>query len=916
MARLEAEFELKLDKAESNLAKIISNIENSIMGVKTDTLGNNISKSLEKANLQVGLLKNKLETLGNSKLELKDNINIAKDKIGILQQKINLLEAKPTSLKVSADILNAQNQITKLENSITKSGTKSKKIDLDISSTQSTLGRLENDIKNGINSGAKGGSLGIKREFTDLGISQLLKSQIVAGLAAQGIQSAVSGISSALKDGFTKGLNVESQFTSLKTIFKGVETDAKKASQEINKFATETPYSVSQVTDAYIKLKNYGLDSSEKSLRSFGNTASALGKPLNQMVEAVADAGTGQFERLKEFGIKSEAQGDKVKFTFDGITTTVGKNSKEITNYLTTIGETKFAGGMEAQSKTLGGTLSTLGDSFDTVLYKILGVENGVVVEGGVFDKLRNGANLLLKTLSDPNFLSSVDSVAKGIIDGFSSTSEFISKINFNVLGQQIQIITPIVAGFVAGFTAFSIITTVVRLFTALTAAGGLLTVATALLGTALAFLTAPITLIAIGFGLLVAASTYLYQNWTQLSTQFPILHLGLNTLGSIFNTVLLPAFNLLSSVVMTQLLPALTGLWNTIAPVLIPVLQVLGGILAGIVAGSIALLVGALIGLTFGFTFVLSKIVEFTIFGINLLTSFFALVIIGFQNMANIIKNVLSVLSFTIQSVFLGYYTIISGVMQSISIFISAVWQTIVAIFTGNTSSIGSIWSNFGNNLKSIWQGVGAQLLSIGQNLLSGLSSIFSNLVSQGFAKFNQLKEGATSAINSMVESAKTTLSKLPQAFTNAANDAKDNLLGILRNIKLPELKFPEIKLPPIPSFATGVTNFGGGMAEFGEKGREMLRFPNGAMALAGSRMFGALPKGTDIFNNSETEKMLKPNFSQIPVYSTGANSYKAPQNLQNKNTTNTTNNNSVAKTVNNFANNLPLPTFSLANS
>ena len=35
-----------------------------------------------------------------------------------------------------------------------------------------------------------------------------------------------------------------------------------------------------------------------------------MGKSLNQMIEAVADATTGEFERLKEFGIKARTHGE------------------------------------------------------------------------------------------------------------------------------------------------------------------------------------------------------------------------------------------------------------------------------------------------------------------------------------------------------------------------------------------------------------------------------------------------------------------------------------------------------------------------------------------------------------------------------------------------------------------------------
>lgn len=152
--------------------------------------------------------------------------------------------------------------------------------------------------------------------------------------------------------------------TSLLSSFQGNQAAADSAFKTIEKFATSSPYQVEEVLNAFIKLKNLGLDPSEEALESYGNTASAMGKSLDQMIEAVADATTGEFERLKEFGIKSKSEGDKVSFTFQGVTTTVGKNAQEIEGYLMNIGNVNFAGAMDRQSETFKGRLSSLQDTF------------------------------------------------------------------------------------------------------------------------------------------------------------------------------------------------------------------------------------------------------------------------------------------------------------------------------------------------------------------------------------------------------------------------------------------------------------------------------------------------------------------------------------------------------------------------
>lgn len=166
-------------------------------------------------------------------------------------------------------------------------------------------------------------------------------------------------------------VSVISEFQRLDAALKvvtGSTTAANAAMAQLKNFAATTPFQLKEVVDSFIKLKAMGLEPSIEALESYGNTAGAMGKTLNQMIEAVADAATGEFERLKEFGIKAKSQGDEVSFTFQGVTTTIGKNAAEIEGYLQSIGQIQFAGGMEAQMQTLGGKISNLQDSWDNLI--------------------------------------------------------------------------------------------------------------------------------------------------------------------------------------------------------------------------------------------------------------------------------------------------------------------------------------------------------------------------------------------------------------------------------------------------------------------------------------------------------------------------------------------------------------------
>lgn len=164
--------------------------------------------------------------------------------------------------------------------------------------------------------------------------------------------------------------NVEVLRASLETVTGG-SREAASAFADLQKFAAQTPFSLQEVTQAFVRLKALGLEPTTELLTSFGNTASAFGKSLMQFSEAVADAITGEFERLKEFGIRASQQGDKVAFTFRGVTTVVRKQGDEIKRYLEEIGNSDFAGAMEKRAATLDGALSNLGDSFERLLVAV-----------------------------------------------------------------------------------------------------------------------------------------------------------------------------------------------------------------------------------------------------------------------------------------------------------------------------------------------------------------------------------------------------------------------------------------------------------------------------------------------------------------------------------------------------------------
>lgn len=172
------------------------------------------------------------------------------------------------------------------------------------------------------------------------------------------------------------------KFEAVLTNLTGDNGEAKRLIATFSQFAAETPFQVEEVVGAYVKLRNTGITPNIEAMRKLGDVASASGKDLNQLVEALIDAQVGENERLKEFGIRAQKVGEITKFTFRGITTEVKNTSEAINAYITGLGDVEgVKGANEAIAKTLGGQLSNLKDAFTGLFVEIGKASEGVLTK-------------------------------------------------------------------------------------------------------------------------------------------------------------------------------------------------------------------------------------------------------------------------------------------------------------------------------------------------------------------------------------------------------------------------------------------------------------------------------------------------------------------------------------------------------
>lgn len=148
----------------------------------------------------------------------------------------------------------------------------------------------------------------------------------------------------------------------------------------IAQFAATTPFQLDEVTDSFIRMANQGFVPTREELVKLGDLASSTGKGFNQLTEAILDAQTGEFERLKEFGIKASQNGDKVTFSFREQQTTVDKTNSAIRDYILSLGELNGIQGANALiSQSLTGQISNLQDKL-AAMFNEIGTSNSGVM--------------------------------------------------------------------------------------------------------------------------------------------------------------------------------------------------------------------------------------------------------------------------------------------------------------------------------------------------------------------------------------------------------------------------------------------------------------------------------------------------------------------------------------------------------
>jgi hypothetical protein len=213
------------------------------------------------------------------------------------------------------------------------------------------------------------------RDETARAFRTLNASLNTANAAFARVAAVAAGLGAVFGGVFVRDLlNVNREFQSLKAsliTFTGSIENADGAFRILRDFAKTTPFSLAEVVSSFNILVAQGIRPTEKQLTSFADIAGGTSKSIEQFAEAVADATVGEFERLKEFGIRASKEGNQLTLAIGNYTKTINNDSDSILAALAEIGDLQFAGGAARQAATLGGAITNLRDTVDEFLFSI-----------------------------------------------------------------------------------------------------------------------------------------------------------------------------------------------------------------------------------------------------------------------------------------------------------------------------------------------------------------------------------------------------------------------------------------------------------------------------------------------------------------------------------------------------------------
>ena len=367
---------------------------------------------------------------------------------------------------------------------------------------------------------------------------------------------AMLGTGLIIKTGIEGAATMEQYRNTLETVLKD-PVQAQKKLAWAGRFANRTPFETEEVVGAMTKLQSYGMEgdrilksTNRTYLEMIGDMAAGMGKSFDQAVEALADAQTGELERLKEFGIKKDMVGDFAKLQGYGeLFNNSGqiKDLKLFNRALFELMNSKFGGAMEKQAKTFKGAISTIKGVTKSALATLAGMDEfGNAIENSPFQLIRDKillplANWLVKMQENGTFTKWAEKLAAGMVKAL--------EVGKNILDFCIkwkEVIIPLASALAGLFIINKLVIAIGALKAALAA---------------LSF--NPVVL---GIGAAIALGVLLYRNWDKVKEKAVQLGGAISKVFKTFTPLLMPMLAVFKGLILG--IKAFYDAWDTKASV------------------------------------------------------------------------------------------------------------------------------------------------------------------------------------------------------------------------------------------------------------------------------------------------------------------------------------------------------------
>lgn len=423
-----------LEKTRNQIKKYEEQVVKNNAVLKTaQTAVKNLKKEYGANKDEIARLKATVEQHSNitsrNKKQMKENAEIVKNARARIEQ-LQMAQNKnlEATKKATSEIEKYKNENAKASEAIKKARDQAKKSTAIISNYNKKVAEAKKRVR----------EWGKSAETSLDGAISKVKNITLA------MASVVGGF--AVKTGLGQAMDIEGYKMQLETATKSTEKAGKLMASAI-KFANETPFTTGEVVESTAKMEAYGL-SSQKWLKDVADMAGATNKSIDQATEAMADAVMGEFERLKEFGIKKEvviAQATK-KYGKAVVSGKRGEAKKReaIEATLQAIMQEKYKGGAEKQAKTLKGLWSTIVGVTQISLAKIIGItDKGTERQGSVYAKLKEQLGRVVAVLNRWQEDGTIDRIAAQATKAVEMMITFFHKL-FNFVGKYKTVISTI----------------------------------------------------------------------------------------------------------------------------------------------------------------------------------------------------------------------------------------------------------------------------------------------------------------------------------------------------------------------------------------------------------------------------------------------------------------------------------------